>query len=61
MPDDPMKRGPADRERISLLEPHEVEHWSEHFGVSADRLKSAVHAAGHMVADVAAWLEANPE
>ena len=34
MADDPNKRGPADRSRISLLEPHEVQYWADKFGVS---------------------------
>jgi hypothetical protein len=29
MADDPTKRGPADRSRISLLEPHEVQYWAD--------------------------------
>ena len=34
MADDPNERGPADRSRISLLEPHEVQYWADKFGVS---------------------------
>src|SRR5580692_4937790 len=34
MADDPSKKGPADRSRISLLEPYEVQYWADKFGVS---------------------------
>jgi Protein of unknown function (DUF3606) len=33
MADDPTKREPADRSRISLLEPYEVQYWADKFGV----------------------------
>jgi hypothetical protein len=42
MADDPDERGPADRSRISLLEPHEVQYWADKFGVS-----KAVRKVGH--------------
>jgi hypothetical protein len=47
MADDPTKRGPADRSRISLLEPHEVQYWADKFGVSKERLSEAVTKVGH--------------
>jgi len=49
MADDPAKRGPADRSRISLLEPHEVQYWADKFGVSKERLSEAVMKVGHSV------------
>jgi len=47
MADDPSKRGPADRSRISLLEPYEVQYWADKFGVSKERLSEAVRRVGH--------------
>ncbi len=38
MPDDLTNRGPQDRSRISLLEPHEVQYWADKFNVSKERL-----------------------
>ena len=47
MPDDLSKKGPADRSRISLLEPHEVQYWADKFNVSKERLSEAVRKVGH--------------
>jgi hypothetical protein len=47
MPDDLMNKGPQDRSRISLLEPHEVQYWADKFGVSKERLSEAVRNVGH--------------
>ena len=47
MEDDLTKRGPADRSRISLLEPYEVQYWADKFGVSKERLSEAVGRVGH--------------
>jgi hypothetical protein len=33
MPDDPSNKGPADRSRINLMEPDEVQYWADKFGV----------------------------
>jgi Protein of unknown function (DUF3606) len=49
MADDPSKTGPADRSRISLLEPHEVQYWADKFGVSKELLSEAVRKVGHSV------------
>ena len=38
--------------RISLLEPHEVQYWSDKFGVSKERLSEAVRNVGHSAAAV---------
>lgn len=59
MSDDKSKRGPADRSRINMHEPYEVEYWTGHFGVSRDKLQRAVNAVGVMVKDVEAWLKRN--
>jgi hypothetical protein len=47
MPDDLTNRGPQDRSRISLLEPHEVQYWADKFNVSKERLSEAVKNVGH--------------
>jgi Protein of unknown function (DUF3606) len=47
MPDDLTNRGPQDRSRISLLEPHEVQYWADKFNVSKERLSEAVRKVGH--------------
>jgi uncharacterized protein DUF3606 len=47
MPDDLSKKGPADRSRISLTEPHEVQYWADRFNVSKERLSEAVRKVGH--------------
>jgi Protein of unknown function (DUF3606) len=41
MPDNLTKKGPQDRSRISLIEPHEVQYWPDKFGVSKERLFEA--------------------
>lgn len=52
MPDDPKKRGPADRSRINVHESWELKYWTEALGVSAAKLKAAVKKVGPMVKDV---------
>ena len=47
MPEDLKKKGPQDRSRISLLEPHEVQYWPDKFDVSKERLSEAVKNVGH--------------
>ena len=49
MPDDLTNKGPQDRSRISLLEPHEVQYWADKFNVSKERLSEAVKNVGHSV------------
>ena len=60
MPDDLSKKGPADRSKISLLEPHEVQYWADKFGVSKERLGEAVGKVGHSAQAVEKELTANP-
>ena len=57
MADDPNKRGQQDRDRINMNQDHEVRSWARAFGVSEDRLQSAVAKAGPMVKDVKAHLQ----
>ena len=52
MPDDLTKTGPADDRRINIHQDHEVRYWTQELGVSAERLRQAVHAVGPMVKDV---------
>lgn len=52
MPDDKTKKGPADRERVNIHEPYEVEYWTKHFGVTAQQLKDCVQRVGPMVSNV---------
>lgn len=52
MSDDPNKRGPADRNRIDPHADHEVQYWSEKFGVSKEYLKEVVKRVGPLVDDV---------
>ncbi len=60
MPDDPDQRGPQDRTRISLLEPHEVQYWADKFGVSKELLSEAVRKVGHSAEAVSRYLK-HPE
>jgi hypothetical protein len=52
MADDLTNKGPQDRSRISLLEPHEVQYWADKFNVSKERLSEAVRNVGHSAAAV---------
>ena len=47
MADDLSKKGPADRSRINLAEPYEVQYWADKFDVSKERLSEAVRKVGH--------------
>ena len=52
MADDKQNRGPADRARINIHEPYEVEYWSKELGITPDRLKDLVAKHGVMADDV---------
>ncbi|MDB4942015.1 MAG: hypothetical protein JWP97_1549 [Labilithrix sp.] len=60
MSDHNAKSPAADRLRINVHEDYELRDWSKKFGVTHDKLKEAVAAAGVMAADVEAWLKQNP-
>lgn len=60
MADDPNKRGPQDRSRISLTEPYDVQYWADKFGVSKERLGEAVRKVGHSVEAVSRELSQHP-
>jgi hypothetical protein len=53
MADDPNKRGQADRDRVNVHEPHEVEYWSKKWGVTREQLEAAVKKVGPMAKHVA--------
>ncbi|WP_313696931.1 DUF3606 domain-containing protein [Achromobacter sp.] len=46
MSDDLSKRGPEDRSRINVNEPHELRYWTQALGVSEEKLRDAVKAVG---------------
>lgn len=46
MSDDLTNRGAQDRARINVNEDHELRYWTKELGVSEQRLKEAVNAAG---------------
>ena len=52
MADDPNKRGQADRERVNVHERHEVEYWTQKWGVTCEQLEAVVKKVGVMVRDV---------
>jgi hypothetical protein len=58
MSDDLSKNGMQDRTRINTGEDYELRYWSEKFGVSQDRLKSAVQKVGNSVSAVEKELKA---
>jgi hypothetical protein len=59
MADDLSKRGPADRSRINLSEPYEVQYWADKFGVSKERLSEVVRKVGPSSDAVAKELKAS--
>lgn len=59
MADDKSNAGEPDRSRISLSETYEVRYWSDKFGVTADRLKTAIDAVGNSPEAVENWLRQN--
>jgi hypothetical protein len=46
MADNLQDRGPQDRARINVNEPHEVAYWTSKFGVTADQLRNVVTDVG---------------
>jgi Protein of unknown function (DUF3606) len=57
MSDNKQNVGNPDRQRISMSEDYEVQHWSKKFGVSKEELAKAVKAAGNNAKDVEAFLK----
>jgi hypothetical protein len=52
MADNLKQTGKPDDARINIEQDHEVQYWSEKFGVSREQLKQAVRSAGPMAKDV---------
>jgi len=52
MADDLSNRGPVDRSRVNVNEPHEIAWWTQKFGVSEQALRDAVKTAGVSTKDV---------
>ena len=57
MADDLQKRGPADRSRVNVNEPWEIEWWSKKWSISPETLRAAVKRVGVMAKDVAKHLD----
>jgi hypothetical protein len=56
MADDKTERGPADATRINVNEAYEMRYWTRALGVTEQKLRSAVAAAGVMAKDVRRYL-----
>ena len=52
MSDNLKQTGKPDDSRINIEQDHELQYWSQKFGVSRDELRKAVQAAGPTVKDV---------
>ncbi|MCD0501261.1 DUF3606 domain-containing protein [Achromobacter sp. MY14] len=52
MSDDLNNRGPQDRSRINVNEPHELRYWTKELGVTEPQLRAAVQAVGVSVSAV---------
>lgn len=59
MSDDKNNRGAQDRSRINTSEDYELDYWTQKFGVSRDRLREAVEAAGNSADAVEEYLKNN--
>jgi hypothetical protein len=59
MPDNPDIRGGQDRTRINPEQKHEVQYWTQKFGVSEDKLREATKAVGNSAEKVEAYLKTN--
>jgi hypothetical protein len=46
LPDDIVKKGPQDADRVNVHEEHEVEYWCKRFGVTPTLLRAAVEKVG---------------
>jgi hypothetical protein len=54
--DDKTKTGSPDSKFINVNEDYEVAYWTKEFGVSTEKLKEAVKAAGTSVSAVKEYL-----
>jgi hypothetical protein len=57
MADNLQDRGPQDRARVNVNEPHEVRYWTEKFGVSEEDLIQAVSVVGVSADEVGRYLK----
>ena len=49
MADDKTKRGPADRSRINVNEPYELDYWSKELDLTPEQLRQLVAKHGSSV------------
>jgi 3-oxoacyl-[acyl-carrier-protein] synthase III len=52
MNDDLLDKGQRDRSHISMGQPHEVQYWTRHLGVSKEELQRTVDKVGNSAAAV---------
>jgi len=52
MGDNLLDKGRRDRSHISMSQPHEVQYWTRHLGVSKDELQRAIEKVGNSAAAV---------
>jgi 3-oxoacyl-[acyl-carrier-protein] synthase III len=52
MSDDLLNKGQRDRGHIAMGQPHEVQYWTRHLGVSRDALQRTVDKVGNSAAAV---------
>jgi hypothetical protein len=57
MVDDLNERGPSDRSRINVHEPHELRYWTQALDVTEEQLRAAVAQVGVMVEAVRVHLD----
>jgi hypothetical protein len=56
MADDKTHRGRPDRDRINTSEPYELRDWAKKFGVTEERLRTAVNEVGNSADAVERYL-----
>jgi hypothetical protein len=57
MADDKSKRGSQDRARINLDQQHEIDYWTDKFGVTPEQLRDAIGKVGNSAEAVERELE----
>jgi hypothetical protein len=55
--DNKTKTGSPDSDLINISEDYEVQYWSKKFGVSAEKLKTAVKAVGNSAKAISKHLQ----
>jgi hypothetical protein len=50
--DDKSKAGTADRERVNVHEPYELERWAKKWNVTPEKLKEVEKKVGPMAKDI---------